>query len=162
MLNDDSVFTASRLVDLISRIASGDRHAIHSLYGLVAPLMYRSTLSIIHNVTEAESVICDTFVDIWHDAASYDAEEIAPFAWLVKLQHEQLVRHSCFDGATSSQSDESSPTSLHEHRPVQTRQNLRQLMTAYGGQLSWEEIGEILQMSRTAARSWVISDSQYC
>ncbi len=79
-------------VTLISRMAKGDAAALSEIHGMWAPVLLGSALRILGDHHEAEEVVQDTFVRIWHRSADYDVLQSPPFAWAFAV-----LRGYCID-----------------------------------------------------------------
>ena len=79
-------------VALIDRMAKGDAAALAEIHGMWAPVLLGSALRILGDHHEAEEVVQDTFVRIWHRSADYDVLQSPPFAWAFAV-----LRGYCID-----------------------------------------------------------------
>ncbi len=68
---------------LIKAICGGDERALGSLYERHIDKMLGFARMILGNQSDAEDVIHDVFMEIWHKAASYDASRGSIKAWLM-------------------------------------------------------------------------------
>jgi RNA polymerase sigma-70 factor (ECF subfamily) len=86
---------------LIKRIAGGDKLAMQVLFARHHVRVYRFVLRLIRNETAAEDLISDVFLDVWRQAAKFEARAqvstwllaIARFkalSWLRKRGEERL------------------------------------------------------------------------
>jgi RNA polymerase sigma-70 factor (ECF subfamily) len=80
------------VVALIVRMAKGDGDALTELYCMWSPILLGSAFRTLGDRHEAEEVIQDTFIRIWHRAADYDPEQSPPFAWAFAM-----MRGYCID-----------------------------------------------------------------
>jgi RNA polymerase sigma-70 factor (ECF subfamily) len=69
---------------LISRIATGDRLAMQVLYARHHVRVYRFVLRLVGNGTVAEDLISDVFLDVWRQAATFEARS-AVSTWLLAI-----------------------------------------------------------------------------
>jgi RNA polymerase sigma-70 factor (ECF subfamily) len=93
--NPESAVGEDRMGDavaLISRMAKGDAAALAEIHGMWAPVLLGSALRILGDHHEAEEVVQDTFVRIWHRSADYDVLQSPPFAWAFAV-----LRGYCID-----------------------------------------------------------------
>jgi RNA polymerase sigma-70 factor, ECF subfamily len=58
---------------LIKRIAGGDQLAMRTLYARHRIPLYRWLLRIVRNETVAEDLLSDVFLDVWRQAAKFEA-----------------------------------------------------------------------------------------
>ena len=68
----------------ISEIAQGDREALAELYGKTHAAVYGFALSILKNAQDAEDVLQDCFLQIWHGASGYRSQG-KPMAWIFTI-----------------------------------------------------------------------------
>lgn len=76
---DDAV-----LDQCIARIAGGDQEALAELYDRTRPAVYGFALSILKNVHDAEDVLHDAYLQVWHAAGQYRSQG-KPRAWLMTI-----------------------------------------------------------------------------
>ena len=84
VLDSDS---AARLDDasLIDAMRRGDERAVGLLYDRHASMVMGLALSIVRDRTDAETVVLDTFTQVWRDAARYDVARGSVASWLLVL-----------------------------------------------------------------------------
>ena len=70
--------------ECLSGIAAGDRSALESLYLLVSDAVYALALSVLKNREQAQDVLQDCFLRIWHTAENY-TEQGRPMAWIMTV-----------------------------------------------------------------------------
>ena len=75
----------SRLAELLSRTALGDRQAFAALYAACSAKLFAVSLRIVHDRAQAEEVLQDSFVSIWNHAADYAREKSAPLTWMAAI-----------------------------------------------------------------------------
>ena len=73
--------SAAREVELISRIAKGDRKAFEELYGLYHRRLARFLTRLTRRYDVAEEVINDTFYIVWCKAGDFRGES-QPSTWI--------------------------------------------------------------------------------
>jgi RNA polymerase sigma-70 factor (ECF subfamily) len=69
---------------LISRIASGDRLAMQVLFARHHVKVYRFVLRLVGNPATAEDLISEVFLDVWRQAARFEARS-AVSTWLLAI-----------------------------------------------------------------------------
>jgi RNA polymerase sigma-70 factor, ECF subfamily len=69
---------------LITRIAAGDRLAMQVLYARHHVRVYRFVLRLVGNTTTAEDLISEVFLDVWRQAAKFEARSAAS-TWLMAI-----------------------------------------------------------------------------
>ena len=68
----------------ITRIAAGQRDALEQLYTQTRPAVYGFALSMVKNSHDAEDLLHDTYVQVWHGAPLYRPNG-KPMAWLMTI-----------------------------------------------------------------------------
>lgn len=79
------------LVALIERIAQGDQAAYAALYDATNSMVYGLALRILRQVDIAEDVTLEVYMQVYRQAASYDAQRGTPSAWLLMLTRSRAV-----------------------------------------------------------------------
>jgi RNA polymerase sigma-70 factor (ECF subfamily) len=69
---------------LIARIGTGDRAAMQTLYGRHATRVYRFLLRLVRNPSTAEDLMSDVFLDVWQQAARFEARSTA-LTWILSM-----------------------------------------------------------------------------
>ena len=82
----------ARLMELLARTALKDQQAFAELYRAASPHLYAVALRILREAAAAEEVLQESFVNVWHHAASYVAAKSQPLTWLTSI-----VRNRCLD-----------------------------------------------------------------
>ena len=95
-VNDDSSQTNE--MDLLRRVARGDRDAFAQLYDQFSGVLYATTLKILQDAKEAEDVLQEVFLQIWDKAGNYDSDLGKPLTWIITL-----ARHRAIDRLRSTQ-----------------------------------------------------------
>lgn len=80
------------LVPLMAQTARGDRTAFEQLYAGSAPRLYALCLKMLGNSEEAQDVLQDIFIKIWHHADEYHIGRGAPLTWMMSIG-----RYACLD-----------------------------------------------------------------
>lgn len=78
--------SAAREVELISRIAKGDRKAFEELYGLYHRRLARFLTRLTKRYDVAEEVINDTFYIVWRKAGDFRGESL-PSTWILGIAY---------------------------------------------------------------------------
>ncbi len=77
---------------MLARVAAGDAEAFRAVYSRYSGPLYALTLRMVGNATEAEEILQDVFIKIWHNAGTYSPVRALPFTWAVAI-----TRNSCVD-----------------------------------------------------------------
>jgi RNA polymerase sigma-70 factor (ECF subfamily) len=89
VLREDQTADAAAL---IHRMAKGESDALRELYETWSPILLGASVRILGDRHEAEEVVQDTFVRIWHRAIDYDPLQSPPFTWAFTV-----MRGYCID-----------------------------------------------------------------
>ncbi len=77
--------------NLITRAGLGDRLAFRSLYSATSAKLFGVCLRVLKNRTDAEDVLQETYIKIWHNAAKYQVSGYSPITWLVTIARNQAI-----------------------------------------------------------------------
>ena len=69
---------------LIQRIAAGDRQAMRTLFARHRVAVYRWLLRLVNDEALAEDLLSDVFLDVWRQAASFEARASVS-TWLLAI-----------------------------------------------------------------------------
>jgi RNA polymerase sigma-70 factor (ECF subfamily) len=83
---------AAYLVELLQRVAAGDRAAFAALYDRTSPQLFGVALRILRQKERAEDVLQECFVAVWQRAGDYDPAKGAAMTWLTTI-----LRHRAID-----------------------------------------------------------------
>ena len=78
-------------VDLLRRIAAGDREAFGEFYDRHAPLMFSVACKILNNSSEAEDVLQEVCVQIWEKARAFDPTLGKAASWAAILTRNKAI-----------------------------------------------------------------------
>lgn len=78
-------------MQLMNRLAAGDRDAISELYDRHAAHVYALAHRILRNRTDAEDVVQEVFSQAWRTAPSYRAERGSVTAWLLVMARSRAI-----------------------------------------------------------------------
>ncbi len=78
-------------VDLIGRMAAGDRDAFAPFYDRYARLVYPLVLRVVRDRGEAADVMQELFWEAWQQAGSYDPSRGSPEAWIVMRARSRAI-----------------------------------------------------------------------
>ena len=164
----------------LSRTALGDRVAFQRVYRATSSHLFGVALRILNRRDLAEDALQEAFVNVWHNAASYQAAASQPMTWLIAI-----VRNKALDYLRSAQrhaadsldeSDEDGSTiDVVDDRPnpmqllVQATEGLRiracmdkldashrqSLALAYYHGLSHSEVAEQMRAPLGSVKAWV-------
>ncbi|TBL83405.1 sigma-70 family RNA polymerase sigma factor [Hafnia alvei] len=93
------------LTRLIQEAARGNRAAFEDLYRQTSPRLYSVAVQILRNPTWAQDILQESFITIWHKAATYQPGLSSPQTWLT-----HIVRNRAIDGLRSGSARYEIPT----------------------------------------------------
>src|SRR3954452_5820994 len=76
---------------LIERIAQGDQLAMRTLFGRHRIALYRWLLRLVRDEALAEALLSDVFLDVWRQAASFEARSSVS-TWLLAIARYKGLR----------------------------------------------------------------------
>lgn len=76
---------------LIARTALGDRAAFGALYAATGPKLFGVVLRVLDNRADAEEVLQEVFVKVWHNAERYRANGLSPMTWLYTVARNSAI-----------------------------------------------------------------------
>lgn len=82
----------SSIESLIAHCALRDRSAFSELYDATSAKLFGVALRVLGNRSEAEDVLQESFLKIWHSADRYAANGLSPMTWLITI-----VRNTAID-----------------------------------------------------------------
>ncbi len=154
---------------LMRRIAAGDEAAFEALYDRYSRLLYSILLSVVKHPPEAQDMLQELFLHIWHQSKQFNAERGSVYSWLVTMTRNRAIDRlrskgyrerqqestndaammlvpdddtSALDGMTMSEDRERVHNALAQI-PVEQRDAL---MLAYFQGYTQTEIAELLQI----------------
>lgn len=90
-VNDQDSIGSKRDAEVIRRIRAGDRAAFLEFYDRYAPLLLSVAARVLGDRREAEDVLQDVFIQIWHKSSGYDAELGTLSSWAVTLTRNKAI-----------------------------------------------------------------------
>lgn len=95
-MTDASLLAIERAPDrvdaLLTRVARGDQAAFEALYRDTSGTLFGICLRMLSDRAEAEDVLQEVYVAVWHKAAQYDAARARGMTWL-----RSITRHRAID-----------------------------------------------------------------
>ena len=76
---------------LLAAVARGDREAFATLYRTTSGLLLAICLKMLRDRAEAEDVLQDVFVTVWHKAPQFDATRSAAMTWLASIARNRAI-----------------------------------------------------------------------
>ncbi|MGZ9811715.1 sigma-70 family RNA polymerase sigma factor [Pseudoroseicyclus sp. H15] len=75
----------------IGRCALGDRKAFAQLYDATSAKLFGVALRVLNDRAEAEEVLQEVYVRIWHNAGRYSANGLSPMSWLITIARNKAI-----------------------------------------------------------------------
>lgn len=166
---------AAQLTTLLKAVATGDRLAFEQLYRLSSPHLFAVALRMLRHRAWAEEVLHDSFIALWHHAASYNDALSSPMTWMT-----HIVRNRCIDwlrnGAVRQSlaeetfrddeaellptphafaADDKQAAKLHHCLKHLSSEQRQSITLAYFQGLSHSDIASWLQQPVGSVKSWI-------
>jgi len=93
-------------VELLSAISRGDEDALAYLFERYRTILFSVIVRIVFSREEAEDVLQEVFLQVWHKARDYDESRGKPFTWLVTLARSRAIDRLRSLGARARAVDE--------------------------------------------------------
>lgn len=77
--------------ELISRIAQGDESAFEALYDDISSKVFGLIRRVLRDASQSEEVLQEVFVEVWQQAARYDADRGRATSWIMVMAHRRAV-----------------------------------------------------------------------
>jgi RNA polymerase sigma-70 factor (ECF subfamily) len=118
---------------LLDRVSSGDAAALRTLYDRCSARALSVASRVLGVRSEAEEVVQETFVQVWRQAASYDASRGGAMAWVLTIARsralDRLRTRAAAERAVARSEDPEPPTQPAPLEAAEQRQ-LRQRVLA--------------------------------
>lgn len=89
-----SIGTQNRDEHLILMLKSKDEAAFATLYDNYSALMFGTIVRIVGDRKEAENLLQDCFVKVWHNIESYDSEKGRLATWLINIARNTAIDYT--------------------------------------------------------------------
>jgi len=76
---------------LMKSIQQRDVHALEQFYDRHRILAYSLALRVVGNVTDAEDVVQEAFVNVWRASSTYSVQRSNPRSWLLSIVHHRAI-----------------------------------------------------------------------
>ena len=87
----DMASGTSDAVELIGRMARGDRSGLEGLYDRYGQLLFNLVVRVVRNRSDAEEVLQEVFLQAWRSAPRYDPSRGSPEAWLIMMARSRAI-----------------------------------------------------------------------
>lgn len=160
MMSDRGPGAHAADLELLARIAAGDRQAFHAFYQRYAARVLAYVRQLTRDRAPVDDIVQEVFIAVWRKAASYRVERGDPAGWLYTITRNKLVdswrRHG--KGAETDTAEpettpvaSAAPTSdlrldLDQALARLSRDQREAVEMAYFGGLTYEETAQRLQL----------------
>lgn len=79
------------LVDLLRRLASGDKDAFTAFYGATNARVYGMALRVLRDPGYTEETVQEVYLQVWRSAYSFDPARGSALSWLITLAHRRAI-----------------------------------------------------------------------
>lgn len=83
--------STNQIVELLRRVAAGDRDAFGRLYQATSAKLYGVLLRILKRQDLADEILQETYVRIWRHAGAFDPERASPITWMVSIARNRAL-----------------------------------------------------------------------
>jgi RNA polymerase sigma-70 factor (ECF subfamily) len=120
---------------LLARVSGGDATALRALYDGCAGRAMSIAFRVLGTRSEAEEVVQETFVQVWRQAASYDASRGGAMAWIATIVRsralDRLRSRAASDRAVARSEEDADPPTAPAPPELAAQRELRaQVMSA--------------------------------
>jgi RNA polymerase sigma-70 factor, ECF subfamily len=158
---------------MISRIALSDRAAFSALYAATSAKLFGVSLRVLKDRTDAEDVLQEAYVKIWHNAGKYQVSGYSPMTWLIAIVRNQAIDKLRSRRPISAELSDAEEIADHAATPEQfaimngenarLRDCLEKLSpgraeavkAAYMEGYSYQELADRLEQPVNTVRSWL-------
>jgi RNA polymerase sigma-70 factor, ECF subfamily len=79
------------LAGLLRAMAAGNHAALAQCYDLMGPVVFSLAVRMLRDRLAAEDVTQDVFIQVWRQAANYDAARASPEAWMMMIARTRIL-----------------------------------------------------------------------
>jgi RNA polymerase sigma-70 factor (ECF subfamily) len=101
--------TNDDLARLLAQVALRDRAAFEQVYRATCAHLLGVAFRILNQRERAEEVLQESFMNVWHNAAGFNATIASPMTWLINI-----VRNKAIDSLRSGKSERASTVALDD------------------------------------------------
>ncbi len=83
--------TPVQIEKMLGRMALGDKAAFTQLYHATSAKLFGVALRVLNNRAEAEEVLQEVYIKIWHSANRYQVNGLSPMSWLITIARNQSI-----------------------------------------------------------------------
>ncbi|WP_213816273.1 sigma-70 family RNA polymerase sigma factor [Glaciihabitans sp. dw_435] len=101
--------------DLLGRVATGDQAAFAELYDQISPRVLGLIRRLLKDHAQSEEVTQEVFLEIWQNAARYDASKGGASTWILTMAHRRAVDRI---RASQSSRDRDTKVGIRDYNPA--------------------------------------------
>lgn len=101
--------TNEDLARWLARVALGDRVAFEQVYRATSGHLLSVAFRILNQRERAEETLQEAFINVWHNAGSFNASLASPMTWLINI-----VRNKAIDALRSGKTERGSTVELDD------------------------------------------------
>ncbi len=166
---------AVEVAHLLAEVANGSRDAFERLYQRTSSKLFGVCLRLMPDRAEAEDVLQEVYVGIWHKAGQFDPARASAITWLAMVARNKAIdrlrampsvnRQSSVDVAESIADPSASPLQNAEAWNDRTRldrcmqqldeQRRGLIRTAFFEGITYEEIAQRIGSPLGTVKSWI-------
>src|SRR3979409_1673955 len=75
----------------LDRVGGGERAALQLVYQDTAGKLFGVCLRILNDRSEAEDVLQEVYLTVWHKAATFDPGRASPITWMVAIARNRSI-----------------------------------------------------------------------
>jgi RNA polymerase sigma-70 factor (ECF subfamily) len=166
--------TPDDLVQIMSRIAAGEREALRRLYAATSAKLFGVCLRILSDREESEDVLQEVYVTIWRRADRFDASRASVMTWLSTIARNRAIdrlrsrrmlayaepiegRELADDGPSAETLLEAAGEEARLHKCLsQLDQRTESVIrTAFFGGVTYEALAQSLDTPLGTVKSWI-------
>jgi len=76
---------------LMQAISQGNAAALSTLYDRYASILKALTIRVVHDEAEADDLLQEVFLQVWHQAKNYSSDKGKPLGWIVTLTRRRAI-----------------------------------------------------------------------
>lgn len=124
--------SSSEIVELMSRVAGGDRAAFSALFQIVAPRVKAYLMRLGSSAVAAEELTQEVLLTVWHKADRFDAAKAGVMTWIFVIARNRRIDGLRRESSTVTYGttppdapDEETPSALDAMEAGQNEQRVR-------------------------------------
>jgi RNA polymerase sigma-70 factor, ECF subfamily len=124
---------ADRIVELLARVATGDRMAFADLYAATSAKLYGIIIQILKRRDLSDEILQEVYLKIWQMAGAYEPAKGSPITWMAAIARNRAIDE--VRRVTPVSIDDAPETfQLKSHEPdafstLQSKQDMQRLLT---------------------------------